>query len=1111
MLLVNLLNCIIVGDIDGDGESEFKVDYTAPEADINITTKDAAKGGYLSEVNYPGFHVYTAEQEGMPASLNITSTVTNGEIVGDGLGYLVYQCIVLDEQGRPLSTWMPLTLENSTMVATGLWNLVVSNLPDNLKEIPIPGSDVPLDISLLPLDLIISGLQGEFPIPGVNNVEEIIINAIKDFVGITITGDQYAVIIDLLDAAVDDLDAVPITADPMFPMTIPLQLRKEKLEELGLSPELPVHFGVRALGIDTLFNVSSHVPPTKIRVVAPEWDRTSITWATHDDLNGDDDDKEWYESGLSYNIDTGEGATIYRNATEVTFTVAVNDGGRSTEKHPATIMVQYQDADGTWQTIGALELAEGADTITGSPTVTHDFTDFADLLDADNVIRLRTVTTNGLQLPDTSEEFLLKIDDDVHPVDPKVLVVDAVDATLIDETNPDSGAPQGEITLIAYTPRRTYPETTSIKLEVMRASDDGWKIIDTETEGVVTSEEIATAEMMFNGVSLGEIYPSDTSMIHIDETSRYLKWTITVNTTTLEDTIDGTNLAAAHAASNPDGKSYVELDDNRYMVRATPISDSFDDNPNEDPVAEGDYTDTFSVDNVDDVTPLGQNIITVSQDDVDVTPNEDGSFDVGGLVDKYALESPVITLTITPTLAITPEGELVKVIGETYDTVHLHTSLPVGAIIGEATETAEGSVVVATETAEGSGVYTVMVDVGTLRDADKEVHNVRYLEDWAIENPDELIYNPKGKVFSFTAYALTEDEAGNLQGKDKFLEPDEILMADLSRTTAHKITVNVQNDYRPDPGVLAITVDKTENTTLNPDSGAPQGELAFSVYTYGRTSAPTEGIRVEVQRPIDDTWERITGTAKPSEIVNVSEVPVADLSDILTDAANAGIISSGVVGALVGITEAEGGSPATLMKWSYVVDTLDLANLDAPDEAIKLDDTINRHKEGEPYHPSQRDVSEDENRYTVRAYALTPQNQNQVEYPKRDEYLERGGVEAHFSLDNVDDVPPLGPTLITDVSDVAGSLAASEDGIYAEVITVGGIVDPGVPSPVVIFTINPTAEMKTYEGGQVRLVQIAPDGTETRLPPVHVDEGKITVDVGVLPDGEYKLSCSCWR
>ena len=73
-----------------------------------------------------------------------------------------------------------------------------------------------------------------------------------------------------------------------------------------------------------------------------------------------------------------------------------------------------------------------------------------------------------------------------------------------------------------------------------------------------------------------------------------------------------------------------------------------------------------------------------------------------------------------------------------------------------------------------------------------------------------------------------------------------------------EITVNVQNSYRYDPGVIAITVENSDGM-VNPDSGAPQGELTFNVYTYYITSPPTEGIRVEVKRPIDETWESITG------------------------------------------------------------------------------------------------------------------------------------------------------------------------------------------------------------------------------------------------------------
>ena len=443
-----------------------------------------------------------------------------------------------------------------------------------------------------------------------------------------------------------------------------------------------------------------------------------------------------------------------------------------------------------------------------------------------------------------------------------------------------------------------------------------------------------------------------------------------------------------------------------------------------------------------------------------------GTYTVGGLVDKYDPEvnSPVVTFTITPTA-----------VRKTYASVKLLTTLPEGAIIGDITETAEGS-----------GVFTVTIDVGTLMDDDDFVYNDRYIEDSYFENPEELVYNPKGEVFTFQLHALAYDKAmpyDDVTAADAmFLEYGNIQADDYD---GDEITVNVENTYRPDPGVMAISVVNSDGM-VNPDSGAPQGELTFNVYTYYITSPPTEGIRVEVKRPIDDTWERITGTAIDPVEVDVSDVlGIADLDDI--------------TGGLVGITQAgtvsgeqsEVEIPTRYMKWTFIVDTRELALEDTvtAENTIKLDDTINRG-DGD----SERDAALDANQYEVRAWSLTPKNKN-LDQP---EYLQRDGVEASFSLDNKDDVPPLGPTNITDIADVAGSIAANEDGS----VTVGGIVDPTVPSPIAIFTIQPTAEPITYVGGKIGLVQMAPDGSETRIEG-SLEDGQIKIDVGLLENGIY--------
>ena len=274
--------------------------------------------------------------------------------------------------------------------------------------------------------------------------------------------------------------------------------------------------------------------------------------------------------------------------------------------------------------------------------------------------------------------------------------------------------PQGTIQLIAHTPRRTIPATDSVLLEVKRINDEEWTAIGTAEMGDANGMSgIDTAAIMFNGKTLGEIYPSDTSMIHIDTTSSYLMWTIPVDTTMLEDSI---------TVDNP-GARDVSMDDNRYMVRATPVVDgALPDNPNENPTAEGEeYTEMFSVDNDDDVAPLGPtNIVATSIDAIDPVfmDNGDGTYTVGGLVDKYdpEINSPTVTITITPTA-----------VRNTYHSVKLLTTLPEGAIIGDITETAEGS-----------GVFTVTIDVGTLMNADEFVHNDRYLEDAYIDNPKRI-------------------------------------------------------------------------------------------------------------------------------------------------------------------------------------------------------------------------------------------------------------------------------------------------------------------------------------------------------------------------------------
>ena len=153
---------------------------------------------------------------------------------------------------------------------------------------------------------------------------------------------------------------------------------------------------------------------------------------------------------------------------------------------------------------------------------------------------------------------------------------------------------------------------------------------------------------------------------------------------------------------------------------------------------------------------------------------------------------------------------------------------------------------------------------------------------------------------------------------------------------------------------------------------------------------------------------------------------------------------------------------------------------------MELEDTIDAAS------PAARDASLDANPYVVRAIALSAANESETAAPD--------GVKSMFSLDNVDDIAPLGPTNIVAVADVAGAIDANEDGSY----TVGGIVDETVPSPISTFTVEPTAAPDTYADGSIRLVQTDADGTQTAVDgePGVLDEAP-TVDVGLLENGTY--------
>ena len=299
----------------------------------------------------------------------------------------------------------------------------------------------------------------------------------------------------------------------------------------------------------------------------------------------------------------------------------------------------------------------------------------------------------------------------------------------------------------------------------------------------------------------------------------------------------------------------------------------------------------------------------------------------------------------------------------------------------------------------------------------------------------------------------------------------------MSDTDGTKISVAVENTYRPAPEILAITTDPAAVT--NPDSGAPQGTVTLNSYSLGeRTSPPITSMRFEVKRQDADAseWQEV-GVGSESAAVTAEEVQeLQNNADFVAD-----FVYSAADTVVGGASSSLIYQHASYQRWSIDIDTV----------ALGLEDTIDADS------PAARDVSLDTNPYVVRAIAISAANESEA--------AAADGIKSQFSLDNVDDVAPLGPTNITAVShvneggEVVEMVDPNEDGSY----TVGGIVDETVPSPMAMLTVEPTAAPETFTDGSVTLVRTDADGTQTITDgePGVVDAA--TVDVGMLENGTY--------
>ena len=988
----NPINYQVKADVlDPDGnvleriQENITVDTSAPEADIGISPGNANTTGYQNGDVF----IATAPTAGNAATLNIMGTAPD---VGPGVGYLFYQMIGLDADGNPNpniipNTWEPLTIE-SIMLASDIWNAVLSQATDEqIVSILMPlASQLGLDISLLGDNAAIAGFVRSQTLPGLlsayltaENIQGPINMFLADLglQGFQLTDAQSELIVRLLGGTVNLLnELVPVTFDASDHLVMPIQ---------GEGMPLAVgNYGIRALGIDSLFNVGAYAEPTHLSIVSPDdpeqINRASVVLASIGDRNGDGVEDPRYEHNI-----------IYENTKEgVELTIRI-------DKHPhllANIVVEYQDPSdpNVWHEIDTLteDVLDGTQVGAEFPVVWDVPDAVFDALVGGNVM-VRAVATNKLQLPDDAlMPFPIALDAGTYP--PEVLDITVDEA---DITNPDSDAPQGTVTINATTLSLTGPRTVGVRFEAKRPNDTDWislgTAMSTDTPGLVDAVEAAV-----DAAAAGTDAPIDSG-----ETI----WSISVDTTTLEDTI----------TKDSPGARDVSMDDNQYTIRAFAVSMDETEWPS-------DATTMLSVDNVDDVEPLGPTNITSVDGSGMVEAHSESEYTLRGLIDPHDLsvDPHTLTLTIEPTAA-----------RKTYESVMLVSDNPeINEHIGPAEETADGS-----------GIFTIAVDVGALGIEGNDtytLHAVAY--DASPDGPDP--------------------EFGNIQ-----VHSDE--------TTER--TIHLKNYLRPDPAVFKLMVDV--GTETNADSRLPQGTFMFTGYTIEQNSPPIESIVLKAKRANDTDWIPI-GTSGTSTSANIED---AALDDVITHLV--GVANDGTAAGNRSVVEID----TTYNKWEVSVDTRALGLLDS----ITLETPWERQMDANGY--AIRTFTDD-NPYTVHAFAVDASGK---EWPS--------DAEVMFSLDNVDDFAPLGPTHVS-VTDVMATdnlvFETADDGSF----TVGGLVDKyddAVDSPVATFTVKPIAHPDTYES--IRFVPGVEGLLITDVVKTAEDTFTLTVDVGTLADGETYL------
>ena len=397
-----------------------------------------------------------------------------------------------------------------------------------------------------------------------------------------------------------------------------LQMLPELMEMLirgaNSSPELIVgEYGIRAVARDSVFNLSTDTAPIRLNIVPPDPDTAMVVRISLGDCNGDGDTDDLYETGAPADM------ILFSDTPNVVLTAEIMK-----QVHPiSSILFQYRMGDeGEWLDVGTLDAEMVADAAVGSQyDAAWSIDNLGGLIQAGMPVMVRAVVTNALSISDTEAgEAAIAVKDHPCPIEPEIHDL----AHSVTDRNPDSNAPLGAIMLQAITRELTSPPSMSVVFEVMRGEE--WMsvgeaaIADSVVEEALTDALEEALEEVVDGEQTAVIVP----------TRRV--WSFELDSTTLEDTI---------AVGDPAERD-VMLDENPYVLRAAAV----DENGTRYESVEA-LSQSFSVDNIDDVPPLTGTAILQVADAAGVIEAIESIFTVGGIVDE-SVDAPVAMVMSMP-------------------------------------------------------------------------------------------------------------------------------------------------------------------------------------------------------------------------------------------------------------------------------------------------------------------------------------------------------------------------------------------------------------------------------------------------------------------------------